>query len=370
MFALSKVLVVVVTVLIICTVRQVELTPIVAGNEIETSDQNLANGSDTLNVKGDSALIAILQNQTNLVLNETLVDDDDHNRTATSVERSEAEKGKETEESNEKVDTVVVKNITTSLPIVIKNDTKSLDSNETMTMQVLVSSKPLLVSETNYSISTEQHETNGNVTVVSLPVNVGKNESSDDFDYKKKARPSFYPYMEQILRSESLNDTTVPSYPTIVKSEKYEAQQNVLMKTNGPENLPNFSEKEMNKRRLNHWKVKQIMKGVNMKNEQEKVLGQSGTKNGFPVIFGQKRAAYPPSYILANGDSKVVQDVNSSEETLGWGDSKLRTFFSWFSNPSKGKQGTTPDDILLQQAKAQQAVLPFALSYRGDYLFW
>lgn len=44
--------------------------------------------------------------------------------------------------------------------------------------------------------------------------------------------------------------------------------------------------------------------------------------------------------------------------------SKLRTIFSWFNKKQSG------DQLRLEHAKAQQAILPYALGYRGDFLFW
>ncbi len=72
------------------------------------------------------------------------------------------------------------------------------------------------------------------------------------------------------------------------------------------------------------------------------------------------------SSILAS-EHDATTEMQTEEPT------KLRSFFNWISSPLKkikSSGSSDEDDERLKQARKQEPILPFALGYRGDFLFW
>lgn len=130
----------------------------------------------------------------------------------------------------------------------------------------------------------------------------------------------------------------------------------------------------------NFQRVHQILKGHSHTDGIK--LGQSETGKAVlqekpSMVLGQKRAS---SSAAVGMQSPLDQDefhrsvlASEADAVMENGDetstpSKLRTFFNWISSPLKGKPSDENEHH--KQARAQQPILPFALGYRGDFLFW
>lgn len=99
-------------------------------------------------------------------------------------------------------------------------------------------------------------------------------------------------------------------------------------------------------------------------------------------FLGQKRASSAATAAVPVMKSSMDQDEFHSSILASEHDAtavmhteeptKLRSFFNWISSPlKKVKSGSSDEeDERLKQARKQEPILPFALGYRGDFLFW
>lgn len=112
---------------------------------------------------------------------------------------------------------------------------------------------------------------------------------------------------------------------------------------------------------------------------------QSKYQQHLSNFLGQKRASSASVPVVVTMKSSIDQDEFHSSILAAEHDgtavtpteepTKLRSFFNWISSPlkkakSSGSSDGDEDDERLKQARKQEPILPFALGYRGDFLFW